>query len=219
MVVYAYPISRCIVCARGAAMPCYSALLMMQGQPAAVQDCAPLWSRCARCDGGLRRVRRSPSRVAPLLRGPELSDDYWFAADRCSLVFRATSPKWESTSSYCHDATTSPRVDDKAHTLRPRRRRRRGKAQEVVEEPRREVVVLRREVQTVQQTRGARLPSTTFGLPRRDGAVARVPLHRRRAPGVGPPVVSDQLEEGQHTSTTRLLDHGSEHVVAPPLTR
>ena len=28
-------------------MTCYSALLMMQGQPAAVQDCAPLRSRCA----------------------------------------------------------------------------------------------------------------------------------------------------------------------------
>ena len=164
----------------------------------------------ARCDGGLRRVRRSPSRVAPLPRDPELSDDYWHAAegwDRRSLVFRAASPKWESTSSYCHDATTSPRLGDKVITLRPRRRRR-GKAQEVVEEPRGEVVVLRREVQTVQQARGARLPSTTFGLSRRDGAVARVALHRRRAPGVGAPVVSDQLEEGQHTSTTRLPHDG-----------
>ena len=48
----------------------------------------------ARCDGGLRRVRRSPSRVTPLPRGPEPSDDYWHAAegwDRRSLVFRAAS--------------------------------------------------------------------------------------------------------------------------------
>ena len=61
----------------------------LQGQPLAVQDCASLRSRCARCDGGLRRVRRSPSRVTPLPRGPELSDDYWHAAegwDRRSLV-------------------------------------------------------------------------------------------------------------------------------------
>ena len=70
----------------------------LQGQPLAVQDCASLRSRCAaRCDGGLRRVRRSPSRVTSLRRGPELSDDYWHAAegwDRRSLVFRAASPKW-----------------------------------------------------------------------------------------------------------------------------
>ena len=121
----------------------------------------------ARCDGGLRRVRRSPTRVTPLPRGPEPSDDYWHAAegwDRRSLVFRAASPKWESTSSYCHDATTSPRLGDKVITLRPRRRRRRRKAQEVVEEPRRQVVVLRREVQTVEQTRGARLPPAALGL-------------------------------------------------------
>ena len=85
------------------------------------------------------------------------------------------------------------RRGDKKHTLRPRR-----KAQEVVEEPRRQVVVLRREVQTVQQTRGARLPSTTLGLPRRDGAVARVSWNRRYTSGMRPPVVSDQLEEGQH---------------------
>ena len=66
----------------------------------------------ARCDGGLRRVRRSPSRVTPLSRGPELSDDYWHAAegwDRRSLVFRAASPKWESTSTYYLEATTPPR--------------------------------------------------------------------------------------------------------------
>ena len=139
---------------------------------------------------------------------------------RCGPAFAgfpSRVSKVESTSPYCHDATTSPRLGDKAHTLRPRRRGRR-KAQEVVEEPRRQVVVLRREVQTIQQTRGARLPPAALGLARRDGAVAGVAL-KARCSRMRPPVVSDQLEEGQHGPAARLLDHRPEHVVAPPLTR
>ena len=40
-----------------------------------------------------------------------------------------------------------------------------------------------RDARAIQQTRGARLPPAALGLPRRDGAVARVALHGAVLPG------------------------------------
>ena len=200
----------------------------MQGQPAAVQDCASLRSRCAPvatavCAGfadhraELRLSPRSGARddIGSLRTGTGVR---WFPEPR--LQSGATRPRLRDRTSPRVPATASPRVPTTATSpaVTHTRRRPRRKAQEVVEEPRRQVVVLRREMANLSISRRRPSSAGALGLPRRDGAVARVAL-RRRAPGMRPPVVRDQLEEGQHGPAARLLDHRPEHVVAPPLFR
>ena len=70
----------------------------MQGQPPVAQDRTRLCDPAPRNDKpqfGARRAARPPLRILsrriPIPRGPEPSDDYSLAADRCSLGFRAAS--------------------------------------------------------------------------------------------------------------------------------
>ena len=63
----------------------------------------------ARCDGGLRRVRRSPTRVTPLPRGPEPSDDYWHAAEGWDRRSPVSEPRLQSGSLRAPTITTPQR--------------------------------------------------------------------------------------------------------------
>ena len=120
----------------------------LQGQPLAVQECAALWSRCAPvatavCAGFADH--RAELRLSPEVRSSRMTIGTLRKAGTGVRRFPSRVSKvgvYELLLSRRHNAR---RRGDKVHTLlRPRR-----KAQEVVEEPRRQVVVLRREVQTI----------------------------------------------------------------------
>ena len=145
---YAYPISRCIVCARGAAMACHTVLVICKGSRWLCRI-ARLYGRAAPpvatavCAGFADH--RAELRLSPEVRSSRMTIGTLRKAGTGVRRFPSRVSKvgvYELLLSRRHNAR---RRGDKVHTLlRPRR-----KAQEVVEEPRRQVVVLWRQMEAI----------------------------------------------------------------------